>query len=130
MRVGLRFSALCVLAGCAAAPGELGSLPDAMIGTWGRDEAACLDATGDGRVEIDARAMSFAASYYDLRRITRLEHNSIRADAVVQEEGYEEAAPGRIDLTLRSMNVLTVSATAETHDYVRCVGQVHDSAPR
>jgi hypothetical protein len=92
-----------------------------MYGIWGSSEQSCRTTDDDGLVRIEARAVVFAVSRYDLTRIAAPRSDGfLRAEAIAHEEGYEQGEPTWIELKLAGENDLSIRTGTLQHPYVRC----------
>jgi hypothetical protein len=108
-----------------AAPAAGGSprqvLPASMTGTWGWSARSCRTAGDDGRVTVRARSIAFFAAAYTLETIVARADGTIRAQAIVQEEGESGVTRSEIALKLVRRDRLAITTEAAgNHTYVRC----------
>jgi hypothetical protein len=92
-----------------------------MTGTWSWSIRSCTDANDDGRLQIRWRSVEFFASSYSLQTIATQPNRTIRATAIVHEEGEEGSTQGAIQLKLIAANRLRIHTDGGlAHVYVRC----------
>ena len=91
-----------------------------MLGIWGWSEESCRNPDDDGGAEVERRAVIFAVSRYDVQRIARPAPSSVRAEAIVHEEGCEQTQRGSIELDLVEADRLRIATGANDQVYVRC----------
>ena len=105
-----------------AASRALEALPAAMIGAWGWSGKHC-GPDDDLRVTVSARSVEFFAASFDLQRIAEQSDGTIRATAIVHEEGYTETTEGDIQLKLVATDYLSIKTEGSglDHVYDRCI---------
>lgn len=90
-----------------------------MIGTWGWSGEHC-GPNNDGRLTVSAKAVAFAAATYDLQSMVQRQDGTVRAAAIVHEEGETGTTEAAIELKLRTANSLWIHTDALDHSYANC----------
>ncbi|NWG25135.1 MAG: hypothetical protein HXY30_12110 [Pseudorhodoplanes sp.] len=124
-RVSL-LAAMLLLAPAAQARTALGELPSQMLGVWGFSAEDCTDEDSDGRVVVQARAVSFFAATFKLRSISRLADGRLRAATRRFDEGEPRIPRDTLELKLLSSDRLSIRSGREgAVTYERCRGGPH-----
>jgi hypothetical protein len=115
-RTSMKLFAIAGILVLLSVPAHADALPKEMLGLWAFELADCSNPGSDGFLKIEAKAVRFFASSYDIKRVLRRPDGSVSASGVVSNEGEQGRRPGSLMLKLIAPERLL----ALDHVYQRC----------
>ena len=97
-------------------------IPAPLTGVWAWSAQDCTGANADGRVRVGSRSIGFNASNFEFEDVVIRGDDTLRAAAIVSEEGETTTSRHTIELRLVASDRLSIRIDAgnEVTVYVRC----------